>query len=714
MVARESKHTDGLSSSDEEPCDSFNAQLFDRSIKILYLCGSIEEIKDMNTLYDVRMHIAKKKDVFMPCVILLSENGEVIKRELDHENLDERGFNPHRDPNLLRDLTKQTVSRPYDVDSLRTPLEERLRKLSYLSTVMDNSHTSESPQSGLCSIISKYLPFGEGIAQKPALNVPDVNNKNLSAASASEHIPKKHESFVSRQTQHDNCLSCKSKSLVYPYNGTLDALLKPTQVQDASVLDNKDHMTEDASIHNPILGEHDQNSLNDRDNIIENKDSQLSQGRGSVVGKENQVDLQSKKQMESASLHKIKKAGTSESFDSRRSTTFVPKIGSIISDNTPKSYLGTLDERGPVHNDDIVPESFHANKTVDELANDQQYQILGKMPSLMSTDSSNTNLKINLPPLSPSAKSTEVASFDKTPISCVTGPSTDTSLTKIFWKSKLKRRQECITLRQSLSPNIYCIVRDIPFPSEEGACEMWHDIISVHTNVKDRKMMERAFQQSGRLLTDLIEGMIEEELVSKLPNFDTIEFLLSFDRQLNLDGFFADGWTYLTRVLEYGKEHLCQQLVKARACVDGFNEYRKTPLMIAAMLGHTKIAQYLLDEKADPNIPNRAGETALIYAGERGRMEIVQALLNGGARACQKNRYNETAAIVAQDNGYHDVTKLIESFAEEELKKLEAEAAAKKIEEEAAKKKLEEETAKKVEADNAPEVQDIEEIYSDN
>ena len=78
--------------------------------------------------------------------------------------------------------------------------------------------------------------------------------------------------------------------------------------------------------------------------------------------------------------------------------------------------------------------------------------------------------------------------------------------------------------------------------------------------------------------------------------------------------------------------------------------YVATPLMHAAMGGHTGIVQALLEKGADINAKNKHHRTALMIAARRGHSDTVKALLEKGADINTRAIFGNTALMDAAIN----------------------------------------------------------------
>lgn len=88
---------------------------------------------------------------------------------------------------------------------------------------------------------------------------------------------------------------------------------------------------------------------------------------------------------------------------------------------------------------------------------------------------------------------------------------------------------------------------------------------------------------------------------------------------------------------------------------------QRTPLIIAANIGESKILKTLISHKADLNAQDVDGNTALICAAKKGNIENVDLLLEARADLTLRNRAEESA-LVAAVQGRH--TKIVSRLKE--------------------------------------------------
>jgi ankyrin repeat protein len=92
-------------------------------------------------------------------------------------------------------------------------------------------------------------------------------------------------------------------------------------------------------------------------------------------------------------------------------------------------------------------------------------------------------------------------------------------------------------------------------------------------------------------------------------------------------------------------------LIKLGANVNVVNK-NNTPLMMACVFGHEKIARWLIDNGANIHQKDDVGRDALIIASWIGHNEkILELLIDNGADVNQKDNEGETALIKASSSG---------------------------------------------------------------
>ncbi len=100
-------------------------------------------------------------------------------------------------------------------------------------------------------------------------------------------------------------------------------------------------------------------------------------------------------------------------------------------------------------------------------------------------------------------------------------------------------------------------------------------------------------------------------------------------------------------------------LIKEGQDVNKRDENNRTPLICAAVRGHTDCVQWLLQSNANVDVQDRWGYTALHYASV-GHYSIAQALITHHASLDLKDNINgKTALELASEYGRHSIVKLL-------------------------------------------------------
>ena len=109
-----------------------------------------------------------------------------------------------------------------------------------------------------------------------------------------------------------------------------------------------------------------------------------------------------------------------------------------------------------------------------------------------------------------------------------------------------------------------------------------------------------------------------------------------------------------------GQKDIAMMLLEHGADVNvQSDDYGSSPLMLAAVEGHTEIVTALLEKGANTALTNHAGQTALISAAREGHVEVVKVLLAAGADANAKTPAGFSVLYGASMNGHDDIVRLL-------------------------------------------------------
>mmetsp|Transcript_19549 Transcript_19549/g.17313 ORF Transcript_19549/g.17313 Transcript_19549/m.17313 type:complete len:208 (+) Transcript_19549:155-778(+) len=84
--------------------------------------------------------------------------------------------------------------------------------------------------------------------------------------------------------------------------------------------------------------------------------------------------------------------------------------------------------------------------------------------------------------------------------------------------------------------------------------------------------------------------------------------------------------TCLHEAVNKNNLNMVDTILELKGDVNICNNLGLTPLALATLKGHSKIALYLLSKEADPTIEDKEGKTAYIHAKENGNYELLQHL----------------------------------------------------------------------------------------
>lgn len=86
------------------------------------------------------------------------------------------------------------------------------------------------------------------------------------------------------------------------------------------------------------------------------------------------------------------------------------------------------------------------------------------------------------------------------------------------------------------------------------------------------------------------------------------------------------GWTPLHYAATYGHLDIIKLLIEQHAYIDAESPNKTTPLMMAAHYGTPAAVKLLLDEGADPGLKNQLGLTAIDFANRANRKDAAEMI----------------------------------------------------------------------------------------
>jgi len=123
------------------------------------------------------------------------------------------------------------------------------------------------------------------------------------------------------------------------------------------------------------------------------------------------------------------------------------------------------------------------------------------------------------------------------------------------------------------------------------------------------------------------------------------------------------GFTLLQVAAISGHERVVDLLLQRGAEINMQDSNGGTALMGAAGLGHERVVDLLLQRGADIELQSRVGYTALIIATGFNQPAVVQRLLRAGADTTLRGENGKTALMLAKDNGHTECARAIEEHA---------------------------------------------------
>jgi ankyrin repeat protein len=121
-----------------------------------------------------------------------------------------------------------------------------------------------------------------------------------------------------------------------------------------------------------------------------------------------------------------------------------------------------------------------------------------------------------------------------------------------------------------------------------------------------------------------------------------VELLLSQGANLHVNAFdmSGEGGTPLIQAARYGHSEVLLALMRAGAVIDEVElMFHHSALMVAALNGHEKTVDILLNAGADPMLKDSSGRSALLLAASNNHLSLVIQLLDAGQKWDQKDTH---------------------------------------------------------------------------
>jgi ankyrin repeat protein len=192
-------------------------------------------------------------------------------------------------------------------------------------------------------------------------------------------------------------------------------------------------------------------------------------------------------------------------------------------------------------------------------------------------------------------------------------------------------------------------------------------LMTAHRLIAPAPRLPRAI---GLALALLLAGCGEESqvaaektdppLVVAAESGDLPRVVALLDARTDADSRDLCQWTPLMKAALYGHTEVARQLLAAGAQPELADTGGYTALMLAASNNHHETVRLLLDHGAAlDRVEVTGGVNALIWAAKRGHIETVRILLAAGARTDLRDRQGRSALDWAESRGEPDLVAAI-------------------------------------------------------
>ncbi|RFU75207.1 ankyrin repeat domain-containing 52 [Trichoderma arundinaceum] len=144
-------------------------------------------------------------------------------------------------------------------------------------------------------------------------------------------------------------------------------------------------------------------------------------------------------------------------------------------------------------------------------------------------------------------------------------------------------------------------------------------------------------------------------LAARNGHVDIVQLLL--DKGSDITATDSDGWSVLHSAADGGHADVVNFLLHKGVQLATLDHSGKTALHIASKEGHQEIVEILLKQYTSDEVDRADNNqrTPLLYAAMRGHSNVVKALLSKNAEVNAEDSYGSTALIVAVRNGHLEI-----------------------------------------------------------
>lgn len=157
-----------------------------------------------------------------------------------------------------------------------------------------------------------------------------------------------------------------------------------------------------------------------------------------------------------------------------------------------------------------------------------------------------------------------------------------------------------------------------------------------------------------------LPGITEEEVQAHDISEDSISLQPSLPQITNIDEPDKHGFPWIVKAARDGKEELVRKLLISGADIEATHTTtRRHALAEAAIQGHERIVDLLIEEGCSLDCADAEGNTALHHASRKGQLAIVKSLVTRGAAINATGSDDRSALHLAMEEPYQNVVMLL-------------------------------------------------------